>query len=134
MLTLIGIVLFFASEMIYDRFAPHLAGTIADTNWLILYFASHYIAIAFVCLDQSLFNFTKWMRWIFTLFGLLSFCYSIIELSLLNVPYEAYIIGIENKIVSNISLFIITFITGIISYSLWHKRLKEFLGRLLVRL
>jgi uncharacterized membrane protein YfcA len=128
MLTLIGIVLFFLSELVYDQFhSPK------QTNWLIFYYSLHYLAITFVCFDQSLFNYKKWMRWLFTIFGILSFCYFVIELSFINVPLETYFNGITNRIVSNLTLVIITFTTGLISYGLWHKHLKTFLGRLLDR-
>jgi hypothetical protein len=128
MLTLIGVILFFLSELVYDQF-----GEGDCTNWLIFYYSLHYLSIAFICFEQSLFNFVKWLRWVFTIFGILAMCYSLIELLFINAPLDQYYLGITNRLLSNLTLVVITFSSGLISYSLWHKRLKVFLERLLDR-
>lgn len=129
MLTLIAVALFFASEVIYSQ-----SDCANCTNWIIFYYSFHYISIAIVCADQTLTNEIKWIRWLFLVFGLLSLSYVIIELSFLNVPYERYILGIQNRIVTNLTVVIITFIAGILTYLLWHKHLRAFYRRLLDRL
>ena len=129
MLTLLGVVLFFGSELIYNEF-----GYVNDANWSIFYFSFHYISIAIICAEHSIINDWKVFKYFFLLFGLLALSYAIIELSFMNVPYDRYIQGIENRIVSNITIVVTTFVSGIITYILWHKHFEAFYRRLLARL
>jgi len=107
MIKYIGIILLLLINYIYDHNAPP-----NSTGWCVFYFSSFYICIGIICLED-MFSGGPITRKIYSVISILFFIRAAYEISLVNLPFDEYMIAANSKLSS--ALF---WITAIVFFTL----------------
>ena len=118
----IGVILILLINYIYDHNA-----SAESTGWCVFYFSSFYICIGIICLDD-LFSGGTITRKIYSVISILFFIRATYEISLVNLPFDEYMLAANSKLSS--ALFLITAIVFfalliITNWKSWVRNLKS---------
>lgn len=111
MLTLIGILLYILSEMIFTEYAPP-----KSTNWSVFYFVMNFTSFIIISLDQFIKSYDRFIRWISLLFILFFMTSSFRFLMQINKSYDLYLISVNDYFIDTVRY--IFFIISLILISL----------------
>lgn len=117
MLTLIGITIFVIAEFIFDYMSVG-----ESTNWSIFYFASTYFSICLIAIDLIWNDNSKIIRYTAASFAIFFMILAIMELSFINVPFNEYIINVNDNKLRIILFGLLSIILIFISIMAWEKR------------
>ena len=120
MLTLIAILIVLVAELVFDY-----AASAGATNWYIFYFSCMYISYILIVIDVVFRENSISMQSTAIAFSLLFLALLIRELSFINVPFDEYIVGVNNNKVKTVLGGIISVILIFITITAWEKRLSK---------
>jgi hypothetical protein len=117
MLTLIGIAIVLVAEYVFNQMAMG-----ESTNWLIYYFGSVYFGMTLISADLLFRNVSKSISYAGISFAVFFITLMIIELTFINVPYDEYIINVNDNKLRVINYTLLAIILIYISLMAWDRR------------
>lgn len=124
MLTLIGLFIFVFAEYLFDTKA--MGGS---TNWSIFYFASTYLAATLIATDLLFRNISKSVSATAISFAIFFIVLMIMELLFINVPFDEYIIGVNENKIRFITYGLLSIVLIFISLMAWERLHSQKLGK-----
>jgi len=120
MVALIGMSIFLLAEVLYEYEA-----VARSTNWHIFYFVSMYFAWLLISVDVIYRENSKSMQGTSLGFVVLFICLIISELRFINVPFDKYIIGVNDNKVQMLFIGILAIILIFVSITAWERRYSK---------
>jgi tetrahydromethanopterin S-methyltransferase subunit F len=117
MLSLLGLFVIVSAEFLFSYSAVG-----GNTNWSIFYFASSYLGFAMVGLDILFKENSKSVRYTGLTFGIFFVLLVLIELSFINMPFEEYIVSVNNNKIRVIACGLVIPILIFITLKAWEGR------------
>lgn len=117
MWTLIGIFIFAFAEFLFDY-----SGMGKSTNWSIFYFACTYLSITIISTDLIFKESSKVLRITAGSFAVFFITLMLIELSFINVPFDKYLIEVNESKSRVVTYGLFSIVLIFISLMAWGKR------------
>ena len=117
MLTLLGLFIFALAEGVYSYFAS--AGC---TNWSIFYFSLVYLSMMLISIDVTYRENSQSMQLTSISFSVFFLILMIMELSFINVPFDKYIINVNDNKIRILILGLLSISLIYITATAWEKR------------
>ena len=117
MLSLIAIGLYLLVDFIYDY-----ACSGYSTNWSIFYFSMTNLSFTLIAFDVIYREYSKTLKYTALSFGLYIMFYIFWELKFINVPFDEYILKVNDTGVNKIAGIVLASVLICITITAWVKR------------
>jgi hypothetical protein len=117
MLSLLGIFIFVLAEYIFEYY-----GMGRSTGWSIFYFVSTYMGFTMVAIDVLFKETSKSFKYTAISFALFLTTFAIMELSFINVPFDEYIVRVNENNWREWIYILLAISLTIIALMAWVKR------------